>query len=124
MNKSRAAVILVLISTILNAAAQTSYKFASDTFSFTVSGTLVNFPFLLGLTLYACSALLLILSLRHGELSTLYPIVSLSFVWTMLSSWLIIGETITILNSLGMLIIITGVSFLTYRQTQIAEATP
>jgi drug/metabolite transporter (DMT)-like permease len=49
----------------------------------------------LGVTLYLASSVLYVVGIRGGPLSILYPIVSLSYIWTMLWAKLLFGETFT-----------------------------
>lgn len=65
-----------------------------------------------GLSLYGIFTLLLVLALRDGELSTLYPIISLTYVWvTFLSVWLF-GESMNPFKALGVATIVFGVALL------------
>lgn len=109
MQTSTIAVWLVAFSTIFNVVAQTSYKFAAPAFALSIDGIILNWPLWFGLFAYGLSALLVIVALRYGELSRLYPIISLTFIWVLLSSWLVIGEVITMTNVIGILFIIAGV---------------
>ena len=54
----------------------------------------------------------MILALRHGELSVLYPLISLSYVWVAILSVLIFHETMTPIRIAGILTIIGGVATL------------
>jgi len=51
-------------------------------------------------------------ALRGGDLSVLYPFVSLSYIWVMLLSIKMLGEKMTKLKWLGILLIISGVSLI------------
>jgi uncharacterized membrane protein len=112
MKTTWGAVLLILVSTFFNVIAQTSYKYAAPAFELTWQGTLFNLPLWVGFISYGCSALLVILAFRHGEMSTLFPFVSLTFIWVLLSSWLILRETISLPNILGIGIIIAGILLL------------
>ncbi len=66
-------------------------------------------PLLLGLGCYGIAALLFVSALRFGELSFLYPIAGLSYVWITLLSLVILHEKIKPYQWLGICLIITGV---------------
>ena len=100
---------LVLFSTLLNTVAQISFKFASENFAFSFVGIIFNWPLLLGFGIYCVSAVLLIVSFRGGELSVLDPLQSASFVWTPLGAWLIVNEILTLMNVVGIGIIVSGI---------------
>lgn len=67
---------------------------------------------LLGLTLYGCGALLMILALRYGELSILYPMMSIGYVLSLILGTVVLGERISLLRFMGIAIIILGLFFL------------
>jgi drug/metabolite transporter (DMT)-like permease len=50
-----------------------------------------------------------VLGVRRGELSVLYPLVSLGYVWTMLWSRLFFGERLTRNKCAGLLLILAGI---------------
>ena len=70
--------------------------------------TLIHAP----MPLYAVSTVLLVLALRDGELSVLYPIISMTYVWVLLLSVLIFNESLNLFKILGISVIVFGVSFL------------
>jgi multidrug transporter EmrE-like cation transporter len=65
-----------------------------------------NWRLLLGIAFYLFSSVLFVFGVRQGELSVLYPMVALGSVWTLLWSWLILGEPLTRpkLVALGMIL--------------------
>jgi len=65
-----------------------------------------------GLSLYGASTILLVLALRHGELSILYPVIALTFVWVAILSAIVIGEVMNPYKVTGIAIIVVGVSVL------------
>ena len=71
-----------------------------------------NWPLMLGYSLHACNALLLILALRHGELSVLFPIYALSYIWVDLLSLYFFHEHMNFWKTAGIVLIIGGVAFL------------
>ena len=73
---------------------------------------LTNVPLVAGYSLYGVSAALLVLALRDGELSILYPVISLTYVWVTLLSFTILHETINVFKILGVSVIVLGVALL------------
>lgn len=65
-----------------------------------------------GLVLYGINTGLLILALRDGELSLLYPVISLTYVWVTIMSVTVLGETLTPTKIAGIALICLGVAFL------------
>ena len=74
-----------------------------------------NYPLILGLLLYGLSSILFIYILRFGELSIIYPLTSLSYVWVIILSIWLLKEKITKLKWLGIIFIILGVILLSLR---------
>lgn len=71
---------------------------------------LSNYPLILGYVLSGGNALLLILALRDGHLSMLYPIISLTFVWVNLLSIYLFGDHMNLWKGTGMALIMAGVA--------------
>jgi drug/metabolite transporter (DMT)-like permease len=56
---------------------------------------IVNWQLALGIALFLGSSVPFVMGIRHGELSVLYPMVSLGYVWTLFWSRLFFNEPIT-----------------------------
>ena len=56
---------------------------------------ITNWRLMLGIAFYLFSSVLFVLGVRKGELSVLYPMVSLGSVWTLFWSRLVLGEPFT-----------------------------
>ena len=67
----------------------------------------------MGYCLYGLNTLLMALALKGRELSRLYPIIALTYVWvTMLSLVLLPGEHMNFFRASGVAFIVIGVSVL------------
>jgi multidrug transporter EmrE-like cation transporter len=73
---------------------------------------LTNPLLLVGYSLYGVSTVLLVLALRRGQLSILYPIISLTYVWVALLSMLIFKETLNAYKAIGLAVVVAGVAVL------------
>lgn len=69
-------------------------------------------PLFFGYCLYGLFTVLFVYALRHGELSILYPLISLSYVWVTITAVLAFHEMINPLKLGGLVIIIAGVAIL------------
>jgi uncharacterized membrane protein len=72
----------------------------------------LNPRLILGVVLFCGSSLFYILAVRQGELSILYPLVSLSYIWAVLWSRLFLGERLNRAKTLGLLLILCGIVFI------------
>ena len=77
---------LVFISTLMTATGQILIKMGSNTLSADLSSLVTNLPLFAGYGLYVLSAGVLVLSLKYGELSVLYPIYAMNFIWVAIAS--------------------------------------
>jgi multidrug transporter EmrE-like cation transporter len=73
---------------------------------------LTNLPLFGGLACYGFSTMLLVLALRYGELSVLYPIIALTYVWVSILSVTLLGESINAFKIAGLVLIVLGVAVL------------
>ena len=71
--------------------------------------TFVNSRLILGVGLYLGSSLIYALGLRGGQLSVLYPIVSLGYIFTLVWSKLFFNEPLTRYKVAGVSLILVGV---------------
>ena len=71
-----------------------------------------NLPLLMGYSMSAMTAFLLILALRDGELSMLYPIIAMTYVWVNLLSMYFFHEHMNIWKGTGIALVIGGVGVL------------
>ncbi len=76
-------------------------------------GVLTNIKLLLGYVCYAVNVLLIAIALKGRELSRLYPIIALTYVWvTALSLVFLPGEHMNFFKWIGISFIVVGVSIL------------
>ncbi|MPQ42587.1 EamA family transporter [Clostridium tarantellae] len=67
----------------------------------------------LGFVLYGIGAISMIIALKFGELSVLHPIMCVGYIFALLNGKIFLKEQITIVQFLGVIIIILGVIFIT-----------
>jgi multidrug transporter EmrE-like cation transporter len=104
---------LVFVCTILGAAAQILMKKGSTHMEhFDVMQIVTNVPLFFGYALYGINTVLLMFALRDGELSKLYPIIALTYVWVTVLSMYFFDEKLTFGKGIGIAIIVAGVSVL------------
>ena len=112
--QKRRSVFLILVFTFLAASAQVMWKYGTvrlgDHPTLLVLAT--DVPLIAGLAVYGLGAILMILALKHGELSVLYPLLSLSYVWVAILSVLLFHESMPAPKIAGICIIMAGVATL------------
>jgi drug/metabolite transporter (DMT)-like permease len=106
------------VFTLLAATAQMLMKFGTNQLGphanllLLARDLITNVPLIAGLALYGVGTVLMIVALKHGELSLLYPIISLSYVWVAILSVLLFHETMNPLKIAGICVIMAGVAVL------------
>jgi multidrug transporter EmrE-like cation transporter len=105
---------LVVIFTLISAVAQACLKTGATALGTgpTIRGILTDVPLIGGLALYGVGTVLMILALRHGELSVLWPVISLSYVWVTIISVVWFHEPMNLPKVAGVAVIISGVAIL------------
>lgn len=112
---SQQPVLLVFSCTIIGAAAQLLIKLGAaphqyPTLRDAVIARITNLPLMAGYTLYGVNTVLLVLALRKGQLSLLYPVIALTYVWVTLLSFFVFHESLNGFKLAGLALIMLGVS--------------
>jgi multidrug transporter EmrE-like cation transporter len=75
-------------------------------------GIITNFRLFCGYALYGVMTFLMALALKGRELSRLFPIIALTYVWVTLLSLVLLGEHMNFFRAVGIAFIVCGVSVL------------
>ena len=115
--KRRQAALMVVGGTFLVAVGQFLIKTGANRLGHTgLLGTLIGIltipPLFAGYFLYGIFAVVMVTALRHGELSVLYPLISLGFVWVTIISVVVFHEAMNPMKGIGIGAIILGVAVL------------
>ena len=110
--------LLVFACTILGAAAQLLIKTGMNHFSPHLMALVTNLPLVAGYTIYGINTLMMVLALKNGEMSMLYPIIALTYVWTTLASYTLLGEPSNAYKNIGIVTIVLGVAVMGRRGDQ------
>jgi multidrug transporter EmrE-like cation transporter len=116
------AFLLILTGVLLNATAQLLLKMAvrgmgpialSPETLLRSAWSLAQNPYILaGLVCYAVSLVVWILALSRVEVSLAYPMLSLGYIVTAIGAWMFFSERLSLLQWLGIVVIIVGVALL------------
>ena len=97
---------ILIIMTILGSLASLFLKLS------TCQNRLKSYKFYLGCSFYLLCAILNIYVLKYLDYSVAIPMFSLTYVWTLILSYFILKEKISKYKILGVMFIITGVTFI------------
>lgn len=99
IKKNYIGIILILISSFTLAAGQLFWKISAGE----------NLYFLaLGFVLYGSGAILMIVAYKHGSLSVLHPMMSVSYVFAFIMGFSFLNENISLGKIVGLILIILG----------------
>jgi drug/metabolite transporter (DMT)-like permease len=116
--QQRRSFILVAFSTIICAGAQLLIKKGANalgpnpTMVQTALAMLLTPALFAGYSMYAVSTVLLVLALRHGQLSLLYPVFAMNYVWVTILSVVVLHESMNPFKLAGIVAIIAGIAVL------------
>jgi len=79
-------------------------------------GIASNVKLFCGYCLYGVNTFLMALALKGRELSRLYPIIALTYVWVTLLSLFFLSEQMNFFRAMGIVFIVGGVSILGLKQ--------
>ena len=104
--------------TILGAAAQVLMKIGlGHPVQSGLLGYVTSLPLLAGYCLYGLNTVLLVFALRDGELSILYPIIALTYVWVTILSVVLFHETMNFFKVAGVAVVVIGVAVMGKRRS-------
>jgi len=106
------AIFLVTLATLVGAFGPILLKKASEKKLSKISSLIRNYHLMGGVALFAIGTILFIPALKGGDLSVLYPFVSLTYIWVSLLSVKFLGEKMNKFKWFGITLIIAGVSFI------------
>lgn len=101
---------LVLSASVINGIAGVFLKLGTERSRLSWSGPRLDARLLLGVFFYGLASVLYVVSLRGGELSILYPLISLTYLWIFCLSHFVLGERLTVSKIVGGLLLVLGVS--------------
>ena len=104
------AIILVFISTILGAFGSLYLKKGSVKFNIK---SLFNKKLIFGGAIYGLSTIFFVFALKRGDVSILYPISALSYIWISLLSVKVLKEKMNKFKIIGIVLIMIGVVIIT-----------
>ena len=99
---------LVLFASVLGSFGAVFLKLGSAKLRYGIRH-IISWQAFVGVLFYLTSSVFFVAGVRKGELSVLYPMVALGYVWTMLWSKLFFGEPITRQKFFALSLILFGI---------------
>ena len=109
MKTPMSSIVLVLGASFIGSFGATFLKSGADKLERNFRSLLTNWQLLAGIVTYLASFVVYTAGIRNGELTVLYPMVSLGYVWTLLWSRIFFKEALTQAKFLGLGMILAGI---------------
>lgn len=104
-------ILLTLLCTLITSTAQILWKFGAKKISLDFYLLITNYPLIIGFILYFLGSILLMMAFKGGDLSFLYPLFALSYIWiSILSPKFFPTDSMSLVKWFGIFFIIMGVS--------------
>jgi len=105
-------ILLVVVASLFGSFGMVFFKAGATNSTAGLRSLIFNWRVFLGIFLYLMSSVFFVLAMKHGELSILYPLVSLGTVWTLLWARIFFGEELTKTKFAAVGLILAGIVFL------------
>jgi multidrug transporter EmrE-like cation transporter len=105
--------LLVLVASLLGSVGAVFLKSGSQALKHGF-WNIINPRLAAGVALFLASSYFFVMGIRQGELSVLYPMVSLGYIWTLFWSRMFFKEPFTRTKFVGLFLILLGVFFVGY----------
>ncbi len=114
MTTPASSILMVLAASFVGSFGAAFLKSGADRLHRQLMTVFTNWRLAVGIVFFLASSLLYLKGIKHGELTILYPMVSLGNVWTLLWSRLIFHEPLTRNKLVGVSMILLGIVFLAF----------
>lgn len=112
-NTTVASILCFVLAALIGAVGQYLYKSGADATDGSWQSYLANPRLIGGVVCYIAVMVLFVAAFKQGgSLTVLYPIYASTFIWAAVIAWRVYGTPITMVNVLGMLLLIAGMYLL------------
>ena len=105
-------IVLVLVGSFIGSFGAVFLKLGAEHMRGSIARILGNYWLGIGVVLYLLSSVFYMMGISQGELTVLYPMVSLGYLFTILWAWLFFKEPFTKAKLSGLLLIMFGVALI------------
>lgn len=112
MTTPTSSIVLVLVASFVGSFGAVFLKAGADKLERNIWKLVANWRLIAGIFFYLTSFVIYTIAIKHGELTILYPMVSIGYLWTLLWSRLIFNEPFTKNKFVGVGLILGGIVIL------------
>jgi drug/metabolite transporter (DMT)-like permease len=117
MTTPLSSIFLILTSSLIGSFGAVFLKLGAEHMKGSLASLFKNYWLATGVCLYLLSSVFFVMGVAQGELTILYPMVSLGYIWTILWARLFFKEPFTKSKIAGLAMIIFGVALINYGKT-------
>ncbi len=107
-------VVLVLFGSFIGSFGAVFLKIGAEHMKGSLARLLSNYWLITGVVLYLLSSVFYMMGVAQGQLTVLYPMVSLGYIWTIVWARLFFKEPFTMAKVGGLMMIIVGVALINF----------
>ncbi len=112
MNTPVVSIVWIFMAGFVGSFGAVLLNYGASRLAFNNPALVTNWRLAAGIAIYLLSFVFFVQGMRHGELSVLYPLVALGYLWTVLWAKLFFGEPLTWGKFAGLAMILVGISVL------------
>ena len=101
---------LMVLCTLFTALGQLLWKYSTNSMVGHLIDNLLNLYLILGIISYCIGFIFLLLAMKYAELSVVFPMVGLGYLWVVIAAVLLFHESVSIYNWIGVIVIVFGVT--------------
>jgi drug/metabolite transporter (DMT)-like permease len=105
-------IILILVSSFVGSFGAVFLKLGAEHMHGSIARIFTNYWLATGVVLYLLSSVFYIMGVSQGQVTVLYPMVSLGYLWAMVWARIFFKESFTIFKIGGLAMIIVGVALI------------
>jgi drug/metabolite transporter (DMT)-like permease len=105
-------IVLVLFSSFVGSFGAVGLKMGAERLGGGLAKLLTNYWLALGISLYLISSVFYMMGISQGELTVLYPMISLGYIWALVWARVFFKEKFTLAKVGGLALIVFGVALI------------
>ena len=112
MHTPLSSIVFILVSSFVGSFGAVFLKLGAEHMTGGLARLISNYWLAIGIGLYLVSSIFYIMGVAQGELTVLYPMVSLGYIWAMVWARLFFKEPFTMAKIGGLAMIVVGVALI------------
>jgi len=112
MTTPPSSILLILFSSFIGSFGAVFLKLGAERLNRRLGSVIKNYWLAIGVCLYLLSSVFFVMGVAQGELTILYPMVSLGYIWTIIWARIFFKEPFTTSKIGGLVMIVGGVALI------------